>query len=77
MSEPRDDRLATIDERLIALETKLAYQEDAVQQLNAVLLDQQRQIDRLTAANQVLSDRVRTLGEQPGDTGAPERPPHY
>ena len=71
-----EERMAGIDERLVDLETKLVYQEDALQQLNAVVLEQRRQIEQLTATTQVLGERVRALGESPGHDG-PEVPPHY
>ena len=35
------------DDRLVEVETKLAYQEDTIQQLNEVICRQQDQIDAL------------------------------
>jgi SlyX protein len=67
------------DERFITLETKLAYQEDTLVQLNDVITRQQDEIDLLEAALRALIDRVNSLGE-PGaakHTLAEEVPPHY
>ena len=68
--------------RFIELETKLAYQEDASQQLSDVVARQQQQIDTLEAALRALIERVNSLSLQQGegaDKGsmADEVPPHY
>ncbi|MBA3981027.1 MAG: SlyX protein [Alcanivorax sp.] len=67
------------DDRLVDIETKLAYQEDLVQALNGVVARQQQQIDQLEKACRSLiehlnsmSDVVKTL-QRPED----EIPPHY
>jgi len=66
------------EERLVALETKLAYQEQALEQLNEAMLHQQRVIEQLERRLRTLGDRVNTLAD-PGQapTPADERPPHY
>jgi SlyX protein len=66
--------------RFIDLETKLAYQEDAAQQLSDVVARQQRQIDALETALRALIERVNTLAvQEPGKatTPADDVPPHY
>lgn len=68
------------DARFIDLETKLAYQEDAQQQLSDVVARQQQQIDTLEAALRALIERVNTLKVQDGadkQSPADEVPPHY
>ena len=70
------------EQRIISIETKIAYQEDTIEQLNAVVCKQQIQIDALELITQQLLSRVRDLSEasaQSGDTSlaADERPPHY
>ncbi|MES2885851.1 MAG: SlyX family protein [Pseudomonadota bacterium] len=68
------------DNRFIDLETKLAYQEDAQQQLSDVVARQQQQIETLEAALRALIDRVNTLNVQEGankQSLADEVPPHY
>ena len=68
------------DSRFIDLETKLAYQEDAQQQLSDVVARQQQQIDALETALRALIDRVNTLntGEGAGKNSLrDEVPPHY
>jgi SlyX protein len=67
------------EQRLINLETKLAYQEDTIQQLNDVIFAQQKQIDQLELLCQHLVDRLKELAEQhPADNITyTEIPPHY
>ena len=66
------------EERLIEIETKLAFQEDLVQELNKIIIEQQKQIDDLKAQYRTLSDHVKTAMEQEGgETQKDERPPHY
>ncbi len=66
------------ERRLDELETKMAYQEDTIQQLNEALGCQQKQLDQLERTCQVLIDRLSDLADiaQPGNE-VDERPPHY
>ncbi len=63
----------------IEIETKLSFQEDAIQALNDVVCRQQRQIEQLEAAMKLLIDRYRQFSETqpPGNGPADEKPPHY
>ncbi|MDH4107576.1 MAG: SlyX family protein [Gammaproteobacteria bacterium] len=66
------------EERLIAIESKLAHQEVLLEELNAVLTNQQARVGYLEDLCRTLMERLRGLTE--GATpGAPvdERPPHY
>ncbi len=53
-----------IEDQIIELQTKLAYQEDAIQQLNDVIYHQQQQIDKLEKLSSELQQRIRDLGER-------------
>lgn len=68
----------TIEERLIEMEIKFAYQEDLLQQLNSVVAQQQQQIGRLEETCTLLYERMRSLSsphELHQDDNQP--PPHY
>ncbi|MFT4047203.1 MAG: SlyX family protein [Solimonas sp.] len=66
------------EDRLIDLETRLAYQEATLQDLNAVVTDQQRRIGELEALCRQLIDRVARLGQDVYKGAAfDEVPPHY
>ncbi len=66
------------EERIVELESKLAYQEQMLEELNEVLTDQQARLMRLEQLCRSLVQRMRALGEAVPD-GEPEaeRPPHY
>jgi len=69
-----------MEERIIELETRLAFQDDLLQTLNQLVTDQARQIERLELSLQSLSERLATLSEGGGASRGSlldERPPHY
>lgn len=67
------------EHRLVEIETKIAFQEKSLKDLNDVIYDQQREIDRLNSICDLLVKRVRDLSDfVPGSDGpANEKPPHY
>ena len=67
---------ASADTRLEELESRLAWQEDALEQLNTVISRQWDIIDRLQRRAEALEDRLGVLEAEKG--GAPvAAPPHY
>ena len=67
-----------VDTRLELLETKLAYQEEAISQLNDALVGQQRELMRLTELSETLRAKLVAMSESSGaDPDAQEMPPHY
>jgi SlyX protein len=66
------------EERFIDLETRLAHQDQLLNQLNDVVTEQQAKIMQLEALCKSLIQRVQVVGEAlPGDASGDERPPHY
>ncbi len=64
--------------RVQALETKLAYQELALTQLNEVIVTQQQRLDRLETVCRALRARLQSLADDGGaDPDTHEPPPHY
>lgn len=64
--------------RLEAIETKIVYLEDLVEELNKVVHAQQKQIDRQHALIDSLVEHVRALVDAaPEHPAGNERPPHY
>ena len=62
--------------RLDALEIRVAYQEQVIEDLNQAIIDQWKQIDGLKRQLAEVLDRVQDVED--GSTAAPERPPpHY
>ncbi|MGB2248281.1 MAG: SlyX family protein [Alcanivorax sediminis] len=66
------------EDRLIDIETKLAYQEDLIEHLNKVVSDQQQKLDELEKACRKMVERLVYLSdafESAQIEDAP--PPHY
>ncbi len=67
-----------MDERLIEIETKVAYQEHTIAELNDVIYRQQQQIDQLERLCKALTDRVQDMAETATtEKVGHEKPPHY
>jgi SlyX protein len=67
-----------MNDRIIDLESRLAFQEEAIHTLSETLIEQQRTIDSLSQTMEVLRERLQALEPtplQPGDNEPP--PPHY
>lgn len=65
------------EERLTALEERLAHQDRTIEEMNAVVANQWREIDRLKRQLQLIDDQVAAV-EQMARTGKMEPPPpHY
>ncbi len=66
------------EERFIDLETRLAHQDQLLNQLNDVVTEQQAKIMQLEELCKALVQRVRSVGEGiPDSEPEDERPPHY
>lgn len=63
------------DQRLIEIESKIAYQEDLIQTLNDVIYRQQDKITQLEEQDRKLMERIKALGDSHGQDDQP--PPHY
>jgi SlyX protein len=62
--------------RLEAIESKLAFQEDALQQLHEALVAQQARLDQLQALLKLMMEQQRAGSAGPGG-GVEPPPPHY
>ena len=66
------------EDRLIDLESKLAHQDQLLNELNDVVTEQQVRIMQLEQLSTSLLERVRSIGEStPDDAAQDEKPPHY
>jgi SlyX protein len=68
---------AAVDNRLDALEVKLAFVDDLVETLNRTVFRQQQQIDQLLQAVVALRQQVRSSGPALASDPRDEIPPHY
>jgi SlyX protein len=65
----------TAEERLVTIETKIAYLENYVNELNQVIIDQEEAIKKLNTETEMLKKKI----EQGEGEKLPEneKPPHY
>lgn len=72
-----------MDNKIIELETKIAYQDDLIESLNEVVAKQQQDIIALQIQMQKLIEELKEAlrdlqyGNGAGGLGEDERPPHY
>lgn len=66
-----------MDDKLVDIESRIAWQEAAIQELSDVISRQQRQLDRLTALCVDLQARLAESSGAGGTPSAHEPPPHY
>ncbi len=67
------------EDRLIEMETKLAYQEKLIKELNDVVCEQQQFIDKLEIKTEKLAKLFSQNSQMLSGVDAPanEKPPHY
>ncbi len=67
-----------MEQQLIDLQTKIAFQDEAIDSLNRTVARQQRQIEELQFELKTLKQQMRALSD-PGIAGADQEgpPPHY
>jgi len=67
------------EERLVKIETKIAFQEKTIMELNDVVYEQQREIQRLGSICDALMKNMKEFSGDTSGGNAPlhEKPPHY
>ncbi len=66
------------EDRLIDMETRIAFQEDLIEELNKAVYQQQQKMDKLEALCASLAEHLRSLTDSLHEgKPASERPPHY
>lgn len=65
MSSAGSESLIT---RIIELETRLAFQDHTIEELDGVIISQQQQLDRLDADLALLKKQLKQLAGAPEDT---------
>ena len=65
------------DERLTAVEMKLAYMEDFVNQIQGVAVEQTKTIDKLQKEIKMMSEKIREMSNAVEGDIPNRRPPHY
>jgi SlyX protein len=65
----------TPEERLITIETKIAYLENYVSEINQVIIDQEETIKKLNLETEMLKKKIEQVEAQKLPEN--EKPPHY
>lgn len=65
------------DERLTAIEMKLAYMEDFVNQIQKVAVEQAKTIDRLQKDIKLMSEKIHEMSNAVEGDIPNRKPPHY
>ena len=68
--------MSDISDRLETLETRIAFQDQTIEDLNATITTQWRQIDLLTRKLDTVEEQVRS-GVHIADPATEPPPPHY
>lgn len=66
-----------LDEKIIDIETRMAFQDDSIQELSDVLYRQQQRIDQLEKTVLLLLNKIEDLMQEGGGKIVDEKPPHY
>ena len=67
----------SLEERVMDLESRLAFQDDAIEAMNDVLVTQQRVVERLQLQMAALLKRQEEMGGQFETSEEEAPPPHY
>ncbi len=67
----------TVDSRIEALEVRVAYQDQVIEDLNQTVIAQWKQIDSLRRQFGDLVNRVQEVEDNAGGTAPEPPPPHY
>ena len=64
-------------DRITAIEMKLAYMEDFVNQIQNVAVEQTKTIDKLQKEIKMMSDKIREMSDAMEGDIPNRKPPHY
>jgi len=65
------------EDRIIQLETKLAFLEDFLNQLQQVFVENSETIERLRQENKLMAQKIRDMSDQLEGDIPNRKPPHY
>jgi len=67
-----------MEERINDLESRIAFQDAAIDELNRTVMEQQQHLDALLLKVEHLQDKLKAIAPSPLDSSDPEPPPpHY
>lgn len=72
-----DIAAASLEARIVVIETRIAYQDDAIETLNATITSQWAAIEKLGRQLDELRERLQAAEAREPATAADDIPPHY
>jgi SlyX protein len=66
-----------MEERMLDMETKMAYQENSIKELSDIIYEQQKKIDLLEEKIGFLIDQFKDVADSSGGEIRNDKPPHY
>lgn len=69
--------MSNSDDLIIEIQTRLEFQDRTIAELNDVITDQQKQLDRLSRRLEMLGDNLKVLEASFETEQDDEKPPHY
>lgn len=66
-----------VEDRIVALEMKLVYMEDFVNQIQEVAVEQEKTIEKLVSENKLMAQKIREMSDSLEGDVPNRRPPHY
>ncbi|MEE2729968.1 SlyX family protein [Ketobacter sp.] len=66
-----------MEDKIVDIETRLAFQDDTIQQLSDIIYRQQQQIDQLDKTVKMLVERMQDVMHALPGKIVDEKPPHY
>lgn len=65
------------EDRIVALEMKLAYMEDFLNQIQGVAVEQAETIEKLRTENKLIAQKIREMSDSMEGDIPNRKPPHY
>lgn len=65
------------EDRIVALEMKLAYMEDFLNQIQGVAVEQGEMIEKLRTENKLMAQKIRDMSDSLEGDIPNRKPPHY
>lgn len=66
-----------LEKRIIDLETKIAFQDQVIEDLNSAVIRQQKQIDHIEKAFAAFKSQAHAVQSGDNEIRPNEKPPHY
>lgn len=76
-TKAKGNNYTALEQRVIDLESQLAFQEDTIAELNRLVAKQSDELQRIQKHIMIVAERVQQIPDSSGQSPVDERPPHY